>query len=71
MTHFLAVHDVRGARAVYADVLGGRVGRGEKRCIVSLGNGWVIVIPGGGPTPDNPDVERVSERGIEPGLELQ
>jgi hypothetical protein len=59
MTHFRTVRDVRRARAVYADVLGGRMGTGENPCIVRLANGWVIMNPGGGPTPDKPGVELV------------
>jgi catechol 2,3-dioxygenase-like lactoylglutathione lyase family enzyme len=59
MTHFLTVRDVRRPRAFYADLLGGRVVLEENPCIVRLANGWVIMNPGGGPTPDRPDVERV------------
>jgi hypothetical protein len=51
MTHFLAVRDVRRARAFYADVLGGRVVMGENPCIVRLAGCRVIMNPGGGPTP--------------------
>ena len=43
----------------YADRLGGRVVMKENSCIVRLANSWVIMSPGGGPTPDKPDVERV------------
>lgn len=28
----------------------------EDPCIVKLANGWLIMNPGGGPTPDKPDV---------------
>jgi hypothetical protein len=59
MTHVRTVRDVRRARAVYADVLGGRMGTGENLCIVRLANGRVIMNPGAGPTPDKPDVELV------------
>ena len=59
MTHFLTVRDVRHARGFYADRLGGRVVMEETPCIVRLANCWVIMNPGGGPTPDKPDVERV------------
>jgi catechol 2,3-dioxygenase-like lactoylglutathione lyase family enzyme len=59
MTHLLAIRDVRRARAFYADVLGGRVVMDENPCIVRLANCWVIMNPGGGPTPDRPDVQLV------------
>jgi catechol 2,3-dioxygenase-like lactoylglutathione lyase family enzyme len=59
MTHFLTVRDVRRPRAFYADLLGGRVVMEENPCIVRLANSWVIMNPGGGLTPDRPDVERV------------
>jgi hypothetical protein len=59
MTHFRTVRDVRRARALYADVFGGRVVMEENPCIVRLANSWVIMNPGGGPTPDGPDVQRI------------
>jgi hypothetical protein len=59
MTQVRTVRDVRRARAVYADVLGGRMGSGENPCIVRLANRCVIMNPGAGPTPDKPDVELV------------
>ena len=31
----------------------------ENSCIVRLADSWALVNPGGGPTPDKPDVERV------------
>lgn len=56
LTHFLTVRDVARSRAFYADILGGEVVLEENPCIVRLANGWVIMNPGGGPTPDKPDV---------------
>jgi len=56
LTHFLTVRDVRRARAFYRDVLGGTVVLEENPCIIKLANGWIIMNPGGGPTPDKPDV---------------
>lgn len=51
LTHFLTVADVARSRAFYADVLGGEVVLAENPCIVKLANGWIIMNPGGGPTP--------------------
>ncbi|MFI7090241.1 VOC family protein [Streptomyces lydicus] len=56
LTHFLTVSDVARSRAFYADVLGGEVVLAENPCIVKLANGWIIMNPGGGPTPDKPDI---------------
>ncbi|MEW9519732.1 VOC family protein [Streptomyces tubercidicus] len=56
LTHFLTVADVTRSRAFYTDVLGGEVVLAENPCIVKLANGWIIMNPGGGPTPDKPDI---------------
>lgn len=56
VTHFLTVSDVPRSRAFYSDVLGGDVVLAENPCIVKLANSWIIMNPGGGPTPDKPDV---------------
>ncbi|MFF7409099.1 VOC family protein [Streptomyces lydicus] len=56
LTHFLTVADVARSRAFYADVLGGEVVLAENPCIVKLANGWIIMNPGGGPTPDKPGI---------------
>lgn len=56
VTHFLTVRDVARSRSFYADVLGGQVVLAENPCIVQLANSWIIMNPGGGPTPDKPEV---------------
>ncbi|MFC4610430.1 VOC family protein [Streptomyces maoxianensis] len=56
LTHFLTVADVARSRAFYTDVLGGEVVLEENPCTIKLANGWIIMNPGGGPTPDKPDV---------------
>lgn len=45
-----------GGAGPYADVLGGEVVLEENPCIVNLANSWIIMNPGGGPTPDKPAV---------------
>src|SRR5436190_22840539 len=67
MTHFLIVRDVARSRAFYADVLGGQVVLDENPCVVKLANGWIIMNPGGGPTPDKP---RISVVPYEPSDEV-
>ena len=56
LTHFLTVRDVARSRAFYADVLGGEVVLDENPAIVKVANTWIIMNPGGGPTPDKPDI---------------
>lgn len=59
VTHFLIVRQVARSRAFYADVLGGQVVIEENPCIVKLANSWIIMNPGGGPTPDKPGISVV------------
>ncbi|MFA1548434.1 VOC family protein [Actinomadura chokoriensis] len=56
LTHFLTVRDVARSRTFYADVFGGEVVLEENPAIVKVANTWIIMNPGGGPTPDKPDV---------------
>jgi catechol 2,3-dioxygenase-like lactoylglutathione lyase family enzyme len=56
LTHFLTVRDVARSRDFYADIFGGRVVLEENPAIVKVANSWIIMNPGGGPTPDKPDV---------------
>ncbi|GAA0586744.1 VOC family protein [Craurococcus roseus] len=56
VTVFPTVADVPRSVAFYRDVLGGRVVRDEGPAIVRLANAWVLMNPGGGPTPDKPGI---------------
>lgn len=56
VTHFLTVRDVERSRRFYADVFGGEVVMEENPAIVKVANSWIIMNPGGGPTPDKPGV---------------
>ncbi|WP_330251044.1 VOC family protein [Nocardia sp. NBC_00565] len=56
LTHFLTVRDVARSRDFYAEIFGGRVVLEENPAIVKVANSWIIMNPGGGPTPDKPDV---------------
>jgi catechol 2,3-dioxygenase-like lactoylglutathione lyase family enzyme len=64
VAHFITVRSVARSRAFYSDVLGGQVVLEENPCMVKLSNSWVIMNPGGGPTPDKPDISVVD---YEPG----
>ncbi|MBZ4020408.1 VOC family protein [Streptomyces purpurogeneiscleroticus] len=56
LTHFLTVRDVATSRRFYADIFGGEVVLAENPVIVKVANSWIIMNPGGGPTPDKPGV---------------
>ncbi|WP_040834887.1 VOC family protein [Nocardia brevicatena] len=56
LTHFLTVRDVAVSRDYYADIFGGEVVLEENPAIVKVANSWIIMNPGGGPTPDKPDI---------------
>ena len=64
VTLFITVRNVAASRAFYSDVLGGQVVLEENPCMVKLANSWLIMNPGGGPTPDKPDISVVN---YEPG----
>ena len=56
VTHFLIVRNVARSRAFYSNVLGGEVVLEENPCIVKLANSWILMNPGGPPTPDKPSI---------------
>jgi catechol 2,3-dioxygenase-like lactoylglutathione lyase family enzyme len=59
VTLFITVRSVARSRAFYSEVLGGQVVLEENPCMVKLANSWVIMNPGGPPTPDKPDISVV------------
>src|SRR5271156_7211648 len=60
VTQFITVRSVARSRAFYSEVLGGQVVLEENPCIVKLANSWVLMNPGGPPTPDKPDISVVN-----------
>lgn len=64
VTLFITVRKVAESRRFYSEVLGGRVVLEENPCMVQLSNSWIIMNPGGPPTPDKPDISVVD---YEPG----
>jgi catechol 2,3-dioxygenase-like lactoylglutathione lyase family enzyme len=64
VTLFITVRRVARSREFYTKVLGGTVVLEENPCIVKLANSWILMNPGGGPTPDKPDITVVD---YEPG----
>jgi catechol 2,3-dioxygenase-like lactoylglutathione lyase family enzyme len=56
LTHFIVVDDVERSSRFYTEVLGGRLIRSGEPSYVALGNSWIIINVGGGPTDDKPTV---------------
>jgi catechol 2,3-dioxygenase-like lactoylglutathione lyase family enzyme len=56
VTLFITVRSVARSRDFYSRVLGGTVVLDENPCIVRLSNSWIIMNPGGPPTPDKPGI---------------
>lgn len=63
-TLFITVRSVARSREFYSKVLGGTVVLEENPCIVKLANTWILMNPGGPPTPDKPHISVVD---YEPG----
>jgi len=58
LTTILVVSDVTRARDFWRDVVGAEVYReyGGTSCVLRLAGAWVLLVTGGGPTADKPDV---------------
>ena len=56
---FITVRKVARSRDFYSHVLGGTVILDENPCTVRLSNSWIIMNPGGPPTPDKPGISVV------------
>lgn len=55
-TLFITVRSVARSRDFYTKVLGGTLVQEENPCMVKLANTWILMNPGGPPTPDKPDI---------------
>jgi len=58
LTHILVVGDLERARSFYRDVLGAEVFReyGGTSIVLRFAGSWLLLVTGGGPTEDKPDV---------------
>jgi catechol 2,3-dioxygenase-like lactoylglutathione lyase family enzyme len=59
LTHILVVSDVPRSRAWYTGVLGAELYReygGGTSAVLSFNGAWLLLVTGGGPTPDKPSV---------------
>ncbi len=58
LTHILVVSDLERSIAFYRDVLGAELVReyGGSSAVFSFAGAWLLLVTGGGPTEDKPDV---------------
>ena len=58
LTHILVVDDLETTKTFYSDVLGAEVHReyGGTSCVLQFLGSWLLLVTGGGPTKDKPDV---------------
>jgi catechol 2,3-dioxygenase-like lactoylglutathione lyase family enzyme len=58
ITHILVVSNIDDSRAFYRDVLGATVFReyGGTSCVLQFQGAWLLLVTGGDPTRDKPDV---------------
>ena len=58
LTHLIVVGDLDASRRFYRDVLGAKVYReyGGTSCVLQFQGAWLLLVTGGGPTPDKPGV---------------
>lgn len=58
LTHILVVGEIERSKSFYSEVLGAEVYReyGGTSCVLSFLGAWLLLVTGGGPTKDKPDV---------------
>ncbi len=58
LTILLVVSDLAASRSFYRHVLGAKVVReyGDTSCVLNFQGSWILLVTGGGPTKDKPDV---------------
>ena len=56
VAHFLTVADIERSARFYETVFGGRILSMVAPSYIQIANTWLLVNPGGGPTPDKPSV---------------
>lgn len=58
LTTILVVEDMAAAKSFYRDVLGAELSHeyGGTSAVFSFLNSWILLVTGGGPTPDKPTV---------------
>jgi catechol 2,3-dioxygenase-like lactoylglutathione lyase family enzyme len=58
LTHILVVEELERSRRWYTDVLGAELYReyGGSSAVLTFNGAWLLIVTGGGPTPDKPTV---------------
>ena len=58
LTFLLVVSDIEASRSFYHDILGASIYReyGGTSCVLNFQGSWILLVTGGGPTKDKPDV---------------
>ncbi len=58
LTTILTVSDLKASKKFYVDILGAKVFReyGNDSIVLEFLNSWILLVTGGAPTPDKPDV---------------
>ena len=58
LTHILVVSDLEKSKNFYVNVLGAELFReyGGTSCVLSFQGSWLLIVTGGGPTKDKPQV---------------
>lgn len=58
LSHLLVVADLDASRTFYRDVVGATVVReyGGTSCVLQVQGAWLLLVTGGPPTPDKPEV---------------
>jgi catechol 2,3-dioxygenase-like lactoylglutathione lyase family enzyme len=59
LTHILVVSEIGRSRAFYENVLGADIHReyAGTSCVLRFQGAWLLLVTGGGPTEDKPDVD--------------
>jgi catechol 2,3-dioxygenase-like lactoylglutathione lyase family enzyme len=58
LTHILVVSDLERSKAFYSNILGAEIYReyGGTSCVLTFQGSWLLIVTGGVPTEDKPDV---------------
>lgn len=58
LTHILVVSDLEKSKEFYSSILGAEIYReyGGSSCVFNYLDSWLLIVTGGGPTKDKPDV---------------
>lgn len=59
LTHLLVVSDIEKSKVFYQDVLGASLYReyGGTSCVFNFQGSWILLVTGGAPTKDKPEVD--------------